>query len=318
MNAPAEAPLYVQPFGEALLQGLRRQPRAVPPKYFYDAAGSALFERICALPEYYPTRTEIGLLQRHAREMAECIGPAADLVEFGAGAQRKIRLLLAALARPARYVPVDVSAQHLHAHARALAAELPALVVLPWVADFSAELVLPQPPPGARRRVGFFPGSSIGNFTPEEAVQFLRRCAVALAGGGLLVGVDLVKDPAVLHRAYNDAAGVTAAFNKNLLARANRELGARFDLDGYFHHAHYDPRAQRIEMHLVSARRQQVLVCGERFGFDEGDALHTEHSCKYTVPGFQRLAREAGLQPQAVWCDDAAWFSVHWLAAPPV
>ncbi len=304
------------PLAVALLEGLRHKPRAIAPKFFYDARGSALFDQICELPEYYPTRTEIGLLQQHAREMAECIGPAADLVEFGAGSQRKIRLLLQALQRPARYVPVDISTEHLREHARALQAEQPGLVVQALAADFSADIVLPPLPADARRRVGFFPGSSVGNFTPAEALQFLRRSAGWLRGGGLLIGVDLVKDPALLHAAYNDAAGVTAAFNKNLLSRANRELGTDFDVEAFHHHAFYDPRAQRIEMHLVSARRQTVSVFGERFLFDEGESLHTENSCKYTVEGFQHLAREAGYAPQAVWCDTQRLFSVHWLAAP--
>jgi dimethylhistidine N-methyltransferase len=315
MNAPA-GPWTRHPLALALLDGLRRTPRSVPPKFFYDAVGSALFDRICELPEYYPTRTEIALLARHGGEMAECIGAGADLVEYGAGSLRKVRLLLDALHQPARYVPIDLSAEHLLQHAQQLAADHPGLRVEPLVADFSAELVLPDLPRAARRRVGFFPGSSIGNFTPEEALAFLRQAAVALAGGGLLIGVDLVKDPAVLHLAYNDAAGVTAAFNKNLLARANRELGADFDLAAFDHYAFYDPSEQRIEMHLLSRRRQVVAVCGERVVFDEGQTLHTENSCKYTVDGFRRLARAAGFEPQAVWTDDARLFSVHWLSAP--
>jgi len=315
MNAPA-GPWSRHPLALALLDGLRRSPRSVPPKFFYDAAGSALFDRICELPEYYPTRTEIALLARHGSEMAECIGTGADLVEYGAGSLRKVRLLLDALDRPARFLPIDLSAEHLLQHARLLAADHPRLVVEPLVADFSADLVLPPLPADARRRVGFFPGSSIGNFTADEALGFLQRAAVALAGGGLLIGVDLVKDPAVLHRAYNDAAGVTEAFNKNLLARANRELGCGFDLAAFNHYAFYDPREQRIEMHLVSRRRQEVVVCGERFVFDEGQTLHTENSCKYTVEGFQRLARGAGFEPRAVWTDEARLFSVHWLSAP--
>ena len=315
MNAPA-GPWIRHPLALALLDGLRRTPRSVPPKFFYDAEGSALFDRICELPEYYPTRTEIALLARHGREMAECIGAGADLVEYGAGSLRKVRLLLDALHRPARYVPIDLSAEHLLQHARQLAADHPGLRVEPLVADFSAELALPELPPGARRRVGFFPGSSIGNFTPAEALAFLKQAAVSLAGGDLLIGVDLVKDPAVLHRAYNDAAGVTAAFNKNLLARANRELDCEFDLASFDHYAFYEPREQRIEMHLISRRRQAVVVCGERFAFDEGQTLHTENSCKYTVDGFRHLARTAGFEPQAVWTDEARLFSVHWLAAP--
>lgn len=314
MNAFTD-PWLRHPFAVALLDGLRRTPRAVAPKFFYDAAGSVLFDRICELPEYYPTRTEIGLLSRHAREMAECIGAGADLVEYGAGSLRKIRLLLRALDRPARYLPIDLSAEHLHQHAQQLAADHLALPVQPLVTDFAAEVALPPLAAGAKRRIGFFPGSSIGNFTPDEALAFLQRSARALQGGGLLIGVDLVKDPALLHRAYNDAEGVTAAFNKNLLVRANRELQADFDIGAFFHHAFYEPRLQRIEMHLVSARRQVVRLCGERFWFDEGQTLHTEISCKYTVEGFQQLAARAGYVPRAVWVDDARLFSVHWLAA---
>ncbi len=303
-------------FGQALNEGLLREPRQVAPKFFYDQQGSALFDRICELPEYYPTRTEFAILRQHAGEMAECLGAHADLIEFGAGSLQKIRLLLGALRQPARFVPIDISAEHLHAEARRLAAEHPGLAVLPLAGDFSAELVLPPPLAGSARRVGFFPGSSIGNFTPAEALQFLRRCARWLAGGGLLVGVDLVKAPALLHAAYNDSQGVTAAFNLNLLARANRELGANFDLGGFHHHAFYEPRLQRIEMHLLSARAQTVQFGGERFEFAEGQTLHTENSCKYTVDGFQALARAAGLLPQAVWTDAQRLFSVHWLAAP--
>jgi dimethylhistidine N-methyltransferase len=314
-------PLGVSDFGRALCAGLRGTPRQVAPKFFYDAQGSALFDRICTLPEYYPTRTEFAILRQHAGEMAECIGAQADLIEFGAGSLQKIRPLLGALGAlraPARFVPIDISAQHLQAEALRLAAEHPGLVVQPLAGDFSAELLLPPPLAGAARRVGFFPGSSIGNFTPAEALQFLRRCAGWLAGGGLLVGVDLVKQPALLHAAYNDSQGVTAAFNLNLLARANRELGADFDLGRFHHHAFYEPRLQRIEMHLLSGRDHMARVCGETFHFAEGQTLHTENSCKYTVDGFQALARAAGLQPQAVWTDAQRLFSVHWLAAPPV
>ena len=303
-------------FETALREGLRREPRQIAPKFFYDQAGSALFDRICELPEYYPTRTEFAILRQHAGEMAECIGPQADLIEFGAGSLQKIRLLLGALREPARLVAIDISAEHLQAEAERLRAEHPALAVLALAGDFSGDLLLPAPVAGAARRVGFFPGSSIGNFTPAEALQFLHRCAGWLAGGGLLVGVDLVKAPALLHAAYNDSAGVTAAFNLNLLARANRELGASFDLAAFQHYAFYAPREQRIEMHLVSARQQSATVGGERFDFAEGQTLHTENSCKYTVAGFQALARAAGLRPQAVWTDAQRLFSVHWLAAP--
>ena len=316
-NPPDDAASTVRrDFETALREGLRRAPRQIAPKFFYDQTGSALFDRICELPEYYPTRTEFAILRQHAGEMAECIGAHADLIEFGAGSLQKIRLLLGALREPARLVAIDISAEHLQAEAGRLRAEHPVLAVLALAGDFSGELQLPALPAGAARRVGFFPGSSIGNFTPTEALQFLRRCAGWLAGGGLLVGVDLVKDPALLHAAYNDSAGVTAAFNLNLLARANRELGANFDLAAFQHYAFYAPLERRIEMHLLSACQQSVTVGGERFDFAEGQTLHTENSCKYTVPGFQALARAAGLQPQAVWTDAQRLFSVHWLAAP--
>jgi L-histidine N-alpha-methyltransferase len=304
-------------FAAAMLAGLRARPRSVPPKFFYDAAGSRLFDRICELEEYYPTRTETALLARHAEAIADCIGPDAELVEFGAGSLRKVRLLLGALQRPRRYVPIDISAEHLRAEAVALQAEHPALEIAPLAADFTRGVRLPRAVGDeAARRVGFFPGSSIGNFTPDEAGRFLEGAARLLQGGGLLIGVDLLKDPAVLHRAYNDAAGVTAAFNKNLLVRANRELGAGFVLDAFDHYAFYNPAERRIEMHLVSARGQAVPVAGEFFEFAPGESLHTENSYKYGIDGFRALARGAGFVPGPVWCDDEGLFSIHWLAAP--
>jgi len=298
-------------FADDIRAGLRARPRAVPPKWFYDEAGSLLFERICELPEYYPTRTELALLHRHAAEMAECIGPGAEIVEFGAGASRKVKILLSALQRPAGFIPVDISGAHLAAAAARLRAEHPGLAVQPVAGDYTANGLHLPPPAG--RRVGFYPGSSIGNFEPDDAAALLARFRPWLQGGGLLIGVDLVKSPALLHAAYNDAQGVTAAFNLNLLARANRELAADFRLDGWEHAAHYQPSLQRIEMHLVSRRAQQVWIGGERFAFDEGESIHTESSYKYSVPGFQALARRAGWAPQAVWVDDARQFSLHWL-----
>ncbi len=222
----ADLPAAAADFARDLLAGLREQPRKVPPKYFYDAAGSALFERICELPEYYPTRTELGILQRHGSEMAERIGAGADMVEFGAGASRKIRLLLEKVQAPRRFVPVDISGEHLHAAAQWLRLEHPRLRVEPLAADFTQPLQLP---PAVGRRIGFFLGSSLGNFEMDAAGKLPARMAQWLRGGGLLIGIDLVKPPADLHAAYNDAQGVTAAFNKNLLVRANRELGADFD-----------------------------------------------------------------------------------------
>ncbi len=299
-------------FADELVAGLSVRPRAVAPKWFYDAAGSALFERICDLPEYYPTRTELAMLDQHAAAMAAAIGPGAEIVEFGAGASRKVRLLLDALEAPAGFVPVDISGEHLEAAAEALRRERAGLRVRPVVGDYTAGPALALPP-AAGRRVGFYPGSSIGNFDPEAARALLVRFREALAGGGLLIGVDLVKSPAVLHAAYNDGAGVTAQFNLNLLARANRELGADFDLGAWEHSAFYHPGLQRIEMHLVSRRAQQVRLCGRVFDFDEGESVHTENSYKYTVDGFRALARRAGWAPQAVWTDGQRRFALHWL-----
>jgi dimethylhistidine N-methyltransferase len=306
-------------FGRELLAGLSEAQRSVPPKYFYDAAGSALFDRICELPEYYPTRTELQILAERAPEIAAQIGPNAELVEFGAGSLTKVRLLFDAFAAdqaPKRYLPIDISGEHLEGAARRLRADYPAMAVQPIVADYTMPLVLPATAAGMGQRVGFFPGSTIGNFQPDEALAFLQLAARLLRGGGMLVGVDLVKEPALLHAAYNDAEGVTAAFNLNLLRRANAELDADFDLDAFAHYAFYNPVLQRIEMHLVSRRTQSVHVGGEHFAFEEGETIHTESSHKFTVEGFRALASRAGFRPGPVWTDAARLFSVHWLQAP--
>jgi dimethylhistidine N-methyltransferase len=303
-------------FAQALLTGLSSRPRALPAKFFYDAEGSALFEKICDLPEYYPTRTDMAILERDAAAMADRIGADAELIEFGAGSSRKVRTLLGALVRPRRYVPIDISGEHLTQAIEPLAADYPGLSIRPLIADYTRPFALPSPAAGTRRRVGFFPGSTVGNFTPEEAIVFLHRAAGLLAGGGLLIGVDLVKEPARLHAAYNDAAGVTAAFNLNLLARANRETASDFDLARFAHYAFYNAPLSRIEMHLVSRRRQTVTVLGRSFGFAEGEAIHTENSYKYTVESFRALAETAGFLPGPVWTDAERLFSVHWLDAP--
>ena len=302
-------------FGRDLRAALATRPHVISPKYFYDAEGSRLFDRICELPEYYPTRTELGILERHVAEMAALAGRGAEIVEFGAGSLRKVRLLLDAFDAPARYVPIDISGEHLRDAAGILRAEFPGLDVHPVVADYSAGFELPPAEAGARR-IGFFPGSTIGNFGPDEALAFLRQAAQVLRGGALLLGADLVKDPHVLHAAYNDAQGVTAAFNLNLLARANRELGANFQLERFAHYACYNPPLQRIEMHLVSRVRQRVAFAGEGFTLDEGDSLHTENSCKFTIAGLRALAQRAGFRPGPVWTDPGRLFSVHWLHAP--
>ncbi len=302
-------------FAPDLHRALRQRPRTISPKYFYDEAGSALFERICELPEYYPTRTELALLQRHAPEMATLIGPGAQLVEYGAGALRKVRLLLAHLNAPHSFVPVDISGPHLLGACRTLQAEFPALALQPVIADFTRPHDLPARP-ALGRRIGFFPGSSIGNFAPEQALDFLRMAAQQLRGGALLIGVDLIKEPALLHAAYNDAAGVTAAFNLNILARARQELGAHIDPDGFAHSAFYNAPLQRIEMHLQSRRRQQLRLEHRVYEFEAGETLHTENSYKFSIEGFQALAGKAGFKAATVWTDERDWFSLHWLQAP--
>jgi dimethylhistidine N-methyltransferase len=303
-------------FARDLRAALASRPRAISPKYFYDERGSQLFDAICELPEYYPTRTELAILADHARDMAREMGPHAEIVEFGAGSLRKVRLLLDAMEAPARYLPIDISGDHLARSAQELQADYPGLDVQPVIADYTQRLLLPASLPGAGRRVGFFPGSTIGNFTPEEALHFLEVAGQVLRGGALLLGADLVKDPKVLHAAYNDSQGVTAAFNLNLLERANRELGTRFDARNFAHSAFYNAPRRRIEMHLVSLRAHTVAWGDEAFAFDEGEALHTENSYKFTIDGLRALAAKAGFRPGPVWTDERQLFSVHWLHAP--
>lgn len=295
---------------------LSSRPRRISPKWFYDGRGSQLFDAICELPEYYPTRTEFGILTRHASEMAALMGPRAEIVEFGAGSLRKVRLLLDAMDAPARYLPIDISAEHLSLSAKELQRDYPGLDVQPVAADYTQRLLLPAPLPGAGRRVGFFPGSTIGNFTPEEALHFFVLAGQLLRGGALLLGADLVKDPDVLHAAYNDAQGVTAQFNLNLLARANRELGTDFDLGKFWHSAFYNAPQSRIEMHVVSRESQEIAWGPDRYEFDEGETIHTENSYKFTIEGLHAMAIDAGFRPGPVWTDPANLFSVHWLHAP--
>ncbi|HLO75905.1 MAG TPA: L-histidine N(alpha)-methyltransferase [Magnetospirillum sp.] len=307
-------------FRTAMLQGLSRRPRAIPCKYLYDAEGSALFERITELEEYYPTRTEIALLRGAGPEIAHRVGPGARVVEFGCGSMRKTRLLLAALTRPAAYVAIDVAREPLLLGARRLAALYPDMAVVPLVADFTQPLTLPpdQATAGAAPVLGFFPGSTIGNMRPDEARAFLRRAGRVLGQGGrLLVGVDLIKDQPLLDAAYDDPQGVTAAFIRNLLARANRELGADFDVAGFDHRAWWNAREGRMEIHLVAARRQMAEIDGHRFAFRRGDVIHVEDCYKYSVEQFRWLARQGGFVPEAVWVDPQRLFSLHLLAHYP-
>ena len=300
-------------FAADVLRGLTSRPKSLPPKYFYDAAGATLFERITALPEYYPTRTELRILGEKAASIAALLRPGAALVEFGSGSSAKIRVLLRELRSLGAYVPVDICAEFLLSEAAALERDFPWLKVVPVPADFTKPFRLPPsvlgPPP-----LGFFPGSTIGNLDPEEARDFLGHAAQVLGDGAMLiVGVDLDKDPRILHAAYNDAAGVTAEFNVNLLRRINRELGADFDLGRFEHRAFYDHAQKRIEMHLVSLGRQRVRIGTTVVEFEAGETIHTENSYKYSVEGFQALARAAGWRPVTVWTDDARLFAVHTL-----
>lgn len=298
-------------FADSLFTGLGKTPKEIACKYFYDQEGSQLFERICTLPEYYQTRTETLLLASHAEEIAQLMGEDIEIVEFGAGASQKVRILLDT-GHVRAYSPLDISGDYLREVVINLAADYPALTLRPLIGDFTRPLEIPVLV-GPSRRAGFFPGSTIGNFRPDAAMCLLRRMRSMLEGGGLLIGVDLVKDPARLHAAYNDRTGVTALFNKNLLARANRELGADFDLDAFAHYAPYSPATHRIEMYLVSLRRQSVSLMGQRFDFAAGEAIHTEDSHKYTIESFREMAARAGFRPRAVWTDPERLFSLHWL-----
>jgi L-histidine Nalpha-methyltransferase len=298
-----------------VLEALGSRPqRELPTQYLYDARGSALFDRICELPEYYPTRTELAIMERHVGAMARGVGERALVIEYGSGSSIKTRHLLEALPTPAGCVLVDISREHLERSAARLAAALPHVEVRPVCADFTTPFVVPRSRAAARRRVVYFPGSTIGNFQPEQATRLMRQMAAqAGSGGGLLIGTDLRKDPRVLEAAYDDAQGVTAAFNLNLLRRINRELGANFDLAAFEHRAIYDQARGRIEMLLVSREAQEVRVAGRRFELAAGETIRTECSHKYTIDGFHALAAAAGWRAEDVWVDERSWFAVHLL-----
>ncbi|MEP9368156.1 L-histidine N(alpha)-methyltransferase [Xanthobacter sp. VNH20] len=301
-------------FARDLALALSSRTKRLAPKYFYDAAGSVLFEQITQLPEYYPTRTEIGILRDHAEDLAALLPPGGVLVEFGSGASVKVRLLLDRIPHLAAYVPVDISAEFLERTATDLRRAYPGIEILPLADDFTQRFALPQMTQG-RPLLGFFPGSTIGNFEPADAQHFLAQARETLGPGSrMVVGVDLVKDPRLLHAAYNDAAGVTAQFNKNVLVRANRELGTDFELSAFVHRAFFNAPASRIEMHLVSASAQTVHLDGAAYHFAAGESLHTECSYKYTLEGFADLAAAAGWTSETAWTDPQQLFSVHVLA----
>jgi dimethylhistidine N-methyltransferase len=300
-------------FAEAVLNGLARRPRAIPCRFLYDARGSELFEAITKLDEYYPTRTETALLEAHGAEIAELAGRGRALVEFGSGSSRKTSLLLGALKRVPAYIPIDISPASLREAAAWLAKRHPRLPIVPRVADFTATRSLPFAAQG-HPKLGFFSGSTIGNLSHAGARAFLANAARLLGpGGAFLLGVDLKKPPAILIPAYNDARGVTAAFNLNLLARINRELDGTFELARFAHEAVCNEALGRMEMYLVSRGAQTVRAAGRRFSFADGERIHTENSHKYTVAEFQALARAAGWRPVKAWTDADRLFSLHLL-----
>jgi dimethylhistidine N-methyltransferase len=321
MNVHAAALAEAQRFDERtstfagdVLEGLTQRPKRLSPKYFYDAAGSELFEQITLLPEYYPTRTELGILRDRGHAISAIIPKGAALVEFGAGATTKVRLLLSQCAFDA-YVPVDISGDFLNAQANALCKDFPGLDVYPVAADFTAPFALPDAVAGMPK-VGFFPGSTLGNFEPHEACAFLRSAREILGHGAqMVIGVDLEKDERVLYQAYNDSAGVTARFNLNVLDRINHELGGNFDLSAFTHRAIYNRDHHRIEMHLIARRAQTVRVLGRSVAFRSGESIHTESSYKYSLERFTALARGSGWTARESWTDAAGMFSVHALVA---
>ena len=301
-------------FRKDVLEGLARPQKSLPPKYFYDAAGSQLFEKICRLREYYPTRLELAITKENLRDIARFAGKRCALLEYGSGESLKTRLLIGAL-EPSVYMPVDISADALRAALKRLAREFPKLGIVAIAADFSHPLSIPAYR-GKARRVVYFPGSTIGNLRCDEAQAFLRMTRGQVgANGAMLVGVDLKKDPNVLHAAYNDAKGVTAAFNLNLLARINRELGGDFDARRFAHYAFYNPMAGRIEMHLVAREAHAVNIGNYRFAFYRGESIHTENSYKYSVQEFEALADNAGFKSTKLWTDARRWFGVFGLTA---
>lgn len=300
-----------------ILAGLTAGQKRISPKYFYDQRGSELFDRICELPEYYPTRTEARIMEHNMTEIARCVGPRAAVIEFGAGANTKARRLLEGLDEPFAYVPVEISGDYLHEQARELQRYFPDLSIKPVVADFTKPFDLPAHPREPERNLIFFPGSTIGNFTRSDARALLElMLREAKPGGALLIGVDLIKNLNVVRAAYNDSRGVTAEFNLNVLHHLNEGLGANFQTELFRHEAIYDSEFDRIEMRLVSLKKHEVDIAGESIKFDSEEHIVTEYSHKYSSAGFARLASSAGWRHENVWTDSEQLFSVHYLSAP--
>ena len=310
--APAQAI-----FRQEVVQGLQKARKELPSKYFYDETGSRLFDLICELDEYYVTRTEFKIMQAFLDDIVEVLGPQCMLVEYGSGSSTKTRMLLNALPELAAYVPIDISKHYLQGAVTALAKAYPKLEIAPVCADYTHPFTLPIPTRPVKRRVAYYPGSTIGNFDPEPACNFLRNIARTFVGGGLLIGVDLKKDCAILHKAYNDCSGVTAQFNLHLLERINQELYANFQIDQFIHYAFYNPTEGRIEMHLVCGKSQCVSIGNSIIPIKEAESIWTESSYKYTLEEFAQLAKRAGLKVERVWVDEDAHFSIQYLSVIP-
>ncbi len=301
---------------EIVVEGLQRPVKELPSKLFYDERGSALFDQLPRLEEYYPTRTETAIMKKHVEKMVTLIGPGSMIVEYGSGSSEKSKILLDHVQDPAAYVPIDISREHLIRSASRIAKRYPDLEILPVCADYERDFEIPDSSRPVAHRVVYYPGSSVGNFHYDEAVDFLQRiAAIDNFGGDLLIGVDLQKDPAILHAAYNDSEGITAEFNLNLLTRLNRELGADFRVDRFRHQAVYNEEPGRIEMHLVSLEEQTTHIDGVDISFEKGETIWTESSYKYTVEGFAALAKAGGFEVEEVWMDEDRLFSVQYLAA---
>ena len=297
----------------AIVAGLSQPKKSISPKYFYDEAGSKLFEDITRLPEYYLTNTELGIMEACVEDIAQLAGERASLIEFGSGSSMKTRMMLRHLRSPAVYVPVDISEEHLLESQRSIKVDFPDVEVIPVVADFTHSFDLPNPTKMPLRNIVYFPGSTIGNFERDEAIELLRvMYQEAGADGALVIGVDLQKDPAVISAAYNDSAGATARFNLNMLRHLNREFGADFNLDSFAHRATYDSDSGRIVMELVSAEKQSVRIGGARIHFEAGEAITTEYSHKYTLDDFEAMVAAAGFSVAKVWTDSKQWFGVHY------
>lgn len=295
-----------------VIEGLQKKQKTLPCKYFYDDHGSQLFEQICELQEYYPMRTELSIMPSALPEIVTLIGTECMLIEYGSGSSTKTKMFLDALESPVAYVPIDISKELLMNSARELSASYPYIEILPVCGDYTGNITIPTPSKHARRKIIYFPGSTIGNFDPQSAELFLRKIGAISQGGSLLIGVDLKKDFTLLHQAYNDAQGITAQFNKNILKHINTQLHANFKLDQFEHYAFYNPHEGRIEMHLVSLKEQCVDIGNTKIYFTHGESIWTESSCKYTLKEFAELAATAGFQLERAWTDPNNLFSVQY------